>query len=418
MTKNKKTGVTPYYIVGTVVLSLAAQVVAIFIFPVFFAVDARPIEEFIVLLVGSIFLTPLSIWFHMRQYYAASEICFWIRAFLVVVSGIPLGMERWPQVLLILSLITEAAALHGTVSGSLICLSLIVIELASQGERRVWGEMIPGNSLEAYISSAMLYSMYAAVMVVVSRQHRKLIDDKKNKQRLRNTVERLVLAGEDFLSYAHTAEFRSAEIERKRITREIHDIAGYTLTNIRMMMEAGLRSSNMDQEEIIKMLSWVRTHAQEGQQEIRSILRLVRSEGDITVRGTGALLKAGRVFQKATRTSVVFEWGNISNRWIQGERDLLALRVLQEGLINSFLHGMASKVTVAFFEDNYSVKMVIRDDGKGANSVDMGIGLTGMQERINAIQGNFSISTDNSGFCLSIELPFCTEAASTDRKLV
>ena len=60
-------------------------------------------------------------------------------------------------------------------------------------------------------------------------------------ERLDEAVGRLTSANLTFQDLASTAQERSAEDERKRITREIHDAIGYALTNLIMTMEACMR---------------------------------------------------------------------------------------------------------------------------------------------------------------------------------
>jgi signal transduction histidine kinase len=50
--------------------------------------------------------------------------------------------------------------------------------------------------------------------------------------------------------------------------------------------------------------------------------------------------------------------------------------------------------------------MVIKDDGIGSKEIVKGIGLAGMEERLNKVMGKFEVSTPKEGgFRLEIQIP-------------
>jgi signal transduction histidine kinase len=269
--------------------------------------------------------------------------------------------------------------------------------------------MIPPVPAGILLANGLLYSLGVAGIVLIKQTLERAHKAETERERLAGTVERLTGAGEDFLSYARSAEYRSAKDERNRLTREVHDVVGYTLTNIRMMMEASLRRKDMDREELERLFSWTLDQAQRGLQEIRFILQLIRSGGTAETRGIAALAEAGTVFQAATGTRVAFDWGNMTDRWNDGDRDLLALRLVQEGMINAVRHGMARKVEISLFQDDVAVFITVQDDGSGMDAVKKGIGLSGMEERVKAIGGSLVFSPVRPGFRISAVLPFQTK---------
>lgn len=88
--------------------------------------------------------------------------------------------------------------------------------------------------------------------------------------------------------------------------------------------------------------------------------------------------------------------------------DLTVYRCLQEGLTNVVRHARAQVVDIRIEETPYtffgegepvrSLQIAIRDDGSGISpDVRLGMGLTGMKERVEALGGRFSISALASG---------------------
>jgi signal transduction histidine kinase len=96
------------------------------------------------------------------------------------------------------------------------------------------------------------------------------------------------------------------------------------------------------------------------------------------------------------------------------ECEINLFRVVQETLTNSLKHGKVNEATVEIKKDVNVVLIVIEDNGIGfdvddlysKDILDRGIGIAGMRERINAIGGNFSISSKvGQGTTVRVELP-------------
>jgi signal transduction histidine kinase len=399
----------PLFSIGpiTMVMALLLQLVAIIIYPFSFDIEYVPVGAFVIVLSVASILTPLVLLFNIKGSFFLAKISFWVRAAFVFAVSVPLSGDRWPAFLLVLSLMLDAFILHKKIPGTIVCVVLILIDLMIQVERTVWDTVISKAPWHVLNAKATAYLIFISIIVLMSTWNRRLLKEKKENSRLKQSIERLTIAGEDLLYYAQSAKQRSAMDERNRLTREIHDVAGYTLTNIRMMMEAGIRNKDMTREELEQLLQWTLRQSQDGQKDIRSILRMIRSRND-NDRGIRMLLRAARVFQIATETDVRLEIGNLSDRWISNDRDLLALRILQEGMINAFRHGMAKHVEVSFFEGKLGVNMVVRDDGKGASNIEMGIGLNGMKERLQEVGGSLTIDSDFPGFRIAAFIPLET----------
>jgi signal transduction histidine kinase len=85
-------------------------------------------------------------------------------------------------------------------------------------------------------------------------------------------------------------------------------------------------------------------------------------------------------------------------------------RIVQEALINIARHANASHVTVNLYRLNGDLLIQIRDDGRGIRAEDMekaeSLGLIGMRERVWAMNGDISISSDEPpGTRIEIVLP-------------
>ena len=94
-------------------------------------------------------------------------------------------------------------------------------------------------------------------------------------------------------------------------------------------------------------------------------------------------------------------------RQIGPQAELTLYRAAQEGLTNVRKHAQAERATVAldYGADNL-VRVVIEDDGVGANDANSGFGLLGVRERAQILGGAVRTTTSRGrGFKLEVELP-------------
>ena len=88
--------------------------------------------------------------------------------------------------------------------------------------------------------------------------------------------------------------------------------------------------------------------------------------------------------------------------------DLTIYRCVQEGLFNAVRHAKAKRIELGVREDSIAKRIDIRigDDGHGlAAPTKPGLGLAGMHERIEALEGRFELASSSAGTTLTISLP-------------
>jgi signal transduction histidine kinase len=100
---------------------------------------------------------------------------------------------------------------------------------------------------------------------------------------------------------------------------------------------------------------------------------------------------------------------------VDGSLDYLAdsqrtciYRVVQEALTNCARHAKAKHVLVSLRADEQGVEVIVRDDGIGfnASAARGGLGLLGMQERVQELDGKVEITSNrNSGTTIRVDLP-------------
>jgi signal transduction histidine kinase len=95
-------------------------------------------------------------------------------------------------------------------------------------------------------------------------------------------------------------------------------------------------------------------------------------------------------------------------------------RVVQEALNNCVKHSRATQVRVVVHRDRDGLSVTVQDDGIGFEpSREKGLGLLGMEERVERLGGLFSIeSTPGNGTVLSIHFPLPNDGPASLKDIV
>ena len=165
-------------------------------------------------------------------------------------------------------------------------------------------------------------------------------------------------------------------------------------------------------------MEWERTHgtfetvrdlASHGLKETRETLRAIRDIQSRTTVDLKALNEIRDIFRTVTGIEVDLDRGNIKNDYGRTINKIL-IRTMQEGLTNAVRHGFATYVAVYFWEENDYVLMTVKDNGIGSKQVVKGIGLAGMEERLQEVGGTLTTGLNvEGGFKLEIKIPIMKE---------
>lgn len=217
------------------------------------------------------------------------------------------------------------------------------------------------------------------------------------------SLQRLTSANLNIQHQTSNIEKRSIDEERKRITRELHDLTGYTFTNILMLMESAIRKHGAENEELTHLLVLVRDQAQEGLRETRNVLYRLRKE-ELPIRGLMAINRMVRIFEEITGMTVTQTYTNISSSYTE-EIDRFIYKFVQETLLNAFKHAHASQVDIHYYVLDSLLSISVQDNGQGTSVVHEGIGLSGIRERLEKLGGNLQTKHDLGGFTIIARLP-------------
>jgi signal transduction histidine kinase len=221
-----------------------------------------------------------------------------------VVIGLPEGPELAIGAVLgsvfIWLTMTEVRGIVATV----ISLGYSVVLASIHWPLVAWGVRVeaasPGDSVRLGLSLVFLTWLAG---IVGSRGHM-IRRQEEEILRIDRTVKALSEANLDFQELASRVQREAEEQERKRISREVHDIVGYTLTNIQMMMEAATDLVKGGKDGLEDLLVKSRNQAQRGLLETRRAMRNLREAPVLQSSGMRRVAEVARIFQNATKVSV------------------------------------------------------------------------------------------------------------------
>jgi signal transduction histidine kinase len=262
-----------------------------------------------------------------------------------------------------------------------------------------------GRGVLAAAAVALAAMALAALGSLLIRAHEKTIELQKYADRLEQNVASLARANILSQDYAKDIELESRVRERDRLTRDIHDAIGYTLTNTVMMVEAIKIMARAEPERVPHHVKRIRAEIEEGLAHIRQILREFRASEQEVESVYWAVKKLVKVFMISTGLKVRYEMGNADIGDLERFPDAV-YHFVQEGLINAFRHGHASRVMIRLWDYGDWLRIMLDDDGVGCpNGVTPGIGIAGMRERAAIAGGRISVDPAETGFRISMYLP-------------
>jgi signal transduction histidine kinase len=199
------------------------------------------------------------------------------------------------------------------------------------------------------------------------------------------------------------------EEERRAISRELHDEVGQSLSAL--LMEAGNAAANMPPEstEVRRHVDSIKKLAEASVNVIRNMTLLLRPSMLDDFGLVPALEWQAREVSKRTGLRVHVS-ADDGARELPDELKTCIYRVVQEALHNCARHSQARSVKVVVEQEAHRLLLTVEDDGHGFDARRVrGLGLVGMEERVNHLGGSFAVrSQPGAGTKVAVELPLAS----------
>lgn len=232
-------------------------------------------------------------------------------------------------------------------------------------------------------------------------------------QELRDANSRLRISQQELRQLSQQL-MRLTEQERTRISREIHDQLGQSLTAIKMELRAAQRTLEQNPESAQEQLTLASSQVDEMVGLVRRIAANLRP-GVLDDFGIAAALDYhAQDFCERTGIECVTEL-ELDEARISPEMATAAFRIAQEALTNVARHAKATHVTISGKTSPDGFVIEVRDNGVGFAPQEAGrasLGMLGMRERAAELGGTVDFeSTPGSGTVVRLTLPYAVVQA-------
>jgi signal transduction histidine kinase len=205
---------------------------------------------------------------------------------------------------------------------------------------------------------------------------------------------------------------RRAGEERLRIARELHDALGHHLSLINMQSGVALHLNTELPEQARTSLAAIKQASKEALSELRSVLDILRQEGEPAARSpTWTLARLEELVSQAAAAGLVVRSESEGEaRPLPFAVDVAAFRIVQEALTNVTRHAGPATATVRVSYGDRELTVQVDDDGRGPSphggAPGGGKGIVGMRERVAALGGDLQAGPrPDGGFRVLARLP-------------
>ncbi|MFE2945355.1 sensor histidine kinase [Streptomyces sp. NPDC059255] len=189
--------------------------------------------------------------------------------------------------------------------------------------------------------------------------------------------------------------------ERLRFGRDLHDVLGRNLAVVALKSELAVQLARRGRPEAVEQMLEVQRIAQESQREIRSVVRGYRT-ADLHTELAGA-----RSVLEAAGIDCRIEYGPAAR--LPGEVQAAFGWVVREATTNVLRHAQgASRCTMSLRTAGPTAALLLMEnDGAPDTPPGAGTGLTGLKERLTAVNGTLTTEQFPGGvFRLTAEIPW------------
>ena len=187
-----------------------------------------------------------------------------------------------------------------------------------------------------------------------------------------------------------------SEKERNIIAQQLHDTIGHTLTKINTLA----RMSGIDN---INHCPEIEEIATEGIVELRETVNVIKENKPVLM--TDAL----RPLLKTPGINIELTVQGQDGAKYMSLTEIVYITV-REAVTNALRYSEGENMDIILRFKEEGVELFIFDDGKGCKEINKSNGLTGIENRVRAVNGKAVFSSiENEGFRIKIELPLTVE---------
>jgi signal transduction histidine kinase len=204
----------------------------------------------------------------------------------------------------------------------------------------------------------------------------------------------------DDLRTARQRIIAAADAERRRIERDLHDGAQQRMVAVAVTLGMAEAKMREDPAAAAKLVAQAREEAQLAVKELRELARGIHP-AVLSDRGLGPALEA-----LAARAPVPVTVDEVPAEPLPTDVEAAVYFVTSEALTNVAKYAHAGGAAIRVAVDDGCLRLEISDDGVGGADTSGGTGLSGLCDRIEALDGTLTVeSPHGEGTSVRAEIP-------------
>jgi PAS domain S-box-containing protein len=307
--------------------------------------------------------------------------------------------------------------LRKTKNGRLIAVSVTVSPI-----RDAAGKIIGASKVARDITERKQAEEEQRRLEVMAASNRKLHEEIMRRQAVEASLKKSELHQRDLLAQSRLMQeqlrqlsrqvLHAQEEERRRISRELHDVIAQTLTGINLRLATLKKEAGGNPKDFDRNLTRTQLLVEKSVNIVHEFARELRPAVLDDLGLIPALHSFTKNFTAQTGIHVHLTAFAEVEKLETSQRTVL-FRVAQEALTNVNRHAQASRVEVSIQKMSDGICMKIKDDGKSFGveralqaSTGKRLGLLGMRERLEMIGGTFGVeSAPGKGTTIIAQIP-------------
>lgn len=260
------------------------------------------------------------------------------------------------------------------------------------------------KSIEEGFVNLVIMFIFIILLNYISRLYSTKNEAQKLYDKLKMSEEKLIEVNSQLEEYLTSIEELTVLKERNRISREIHDSVGHSLSTMIIQLGAIEKIAEKDGKLTSEMARKLGEFAKNSLGEVRCAVRALKPREFEKYEGILAVEELTKNFEKLTGVKV--KLGFSKEKWtLNSDQCFVLYRVVQEFLSNSLRHGKATRVDIFMGFNEENLIITLRDNGEGSDKIEKGVGLKGIWERVNELGGTVAYnSKKEEGFLLKVVL--------------
>lgn len=273
--------------------------------------------------------------------------------------------------------------------GIILLLMLAPLLVLSQGPQAI---------LVTYGFLAMLSFLYYLLLNTYIHRITGLKEDIENRH---EHIQQLTKSLNENKEYIRQSEYTFKLEERNRLSQEIHDKIGHSMTGALIQMEASKRLLTLDPDKSAELLQNAIHISKDGIESIRLVLKNMKPPIEQLGINRMKLFVDEFSAKRSVRTSLTHE-GNVDI--ISPIQWKVIQENTQEALTNAMKHSNATYISIHIEVLRTLIKAEVSDNGKGEQKVIKGLGLIGLEERAASVNGTIIVD-GSKGFKVTTLIP-------------